>query len=54
MARRRRAAAESPPGEGLQVREVRRNDYRFVSERALDACSTYEVESVSLVAVKSG
>ena len=27
-----------------------RNDYRFVSDRALDACSTYAVESVSLVA----
>jgi SAM-dependent methyltransferase len=39
-------------GEGLQVRDVRKNDYRFVSERALDACSTYEVESISLVAVK--
>jgi hypothetical protein len=25
---------------------------RFVSERALDACSTYGEESVSLVAVK--
>jgi arsenite methyltransferase len=39
---------------GLQVKEVRRNDYRFISERALDACSTYEVESISLVAVKTG
>ena len=38
--------------EGLEVRDVRKNDYRFVSERALDACSTYEVESISLVAVK--
>jgi arsenite methyltransferase len=37
---------------GLEVREVRRNDYRFISERALDACSTYAVESISLVAVK--
>jgi SAM-dependent methyltransferase len=37
---------------GFDVQEVRRNDYEFVSERALDACSTYEVESVSLVAVK--
>ena len=37
---------------GLQVRDVRRNDYRFISERALDACNTYEVESVSLLAVK--
>ena len=40
--------------EGLEVREIRKNDYRFVSERALDACSTYEVESISLVAVKRG
>jgi arsenite methyltransferase len=39
--------------QGLQVREVRKNDYRFISERALDACSTYEVESISLVAVKA-
>jgi arsenite methyltransferase len=37
---------------GLQVEEVRKNDYRFVSERAVDACSTYEVESISLGAVK--
>jgi SAM-dependent methyltransferase len=43
---------EAIAAEGLRVGEVRRNDYRFVSERALDACSTYEVESVSLVAVK--
>ena len=39
-------------GAGLELREVRRNDYRFVSERALSACTTYGVESVSLVAVK--
>jgi arsenite methyltransferase len=39
--------------EGLQVGELRRNDYRFISDRALDACSTYEVESISLVAVKT-
>jgi arsenite methyltransferase len=38
--------------QGLQVEEVRRNDYRFISERALDACSTYEVESISLLARK--
>jgi arsenite methyltransferase len=43
---------EALEAEGLQVKEVRRNDYRFISERALDACSTYEVESISLVAVK--
>ena len=37
---------------GLELRELRENDYRFISDRALDACSTYEVASVSLVAVK--
>jgi arsenite methyltransferase len=37
---------------GFGLLHVRRNDYRFVSERALDACSTYEVQSVSLLAVK--
>ncbi len=48
----RRSYLEAVAAEGLEVGEVRRNDYRFTSERALDACSTYEVESVSLVAVK--
>ena len=43
---------EAIEAQGLQVKHVRKNDYRFVSERALDACSIYEVESVSLVAVK--
>ncbi len=37
--------------QGLRVKEIRKNDYRFVSERAVEACSTYEVESISLVAV---
>jgi SAM-dependent methyltransferase len=40
--------------QGLEIAEARRNDYRFISERALDACSTYEVESISLLAVKPG
>jgi len=44
---------EGGRAQGLEVREVRKNDYRFISERALDACSTYEVESISLVAVKA-
>jgi arsenite methyltransferase len=39
---------------GLRAGEVRRNDYEFVSDRALEACGTYEIESVSLVATKSG
>jgi SAM-dependent methyltransferase len=39
---------------GFEVTELRVNDYEFVSERALDACSTYGVESVSLAAVRTG
>jgi arsenite methyltransferase len=38
---------------GLHLNELRTNDYRFTSERALDACSTYEVESISLGATKT-
>src|SRR5829696_5738693 len=38
---------------GFRVAEMRTNDYNFVSERALDACSTYGVESISLAAVKA-
>jgi SAM-dependent methyltransferase len=37
---------------GFRVETVRANDYGFVSERALDACSTYGVESISLAAVR--
>jgi SAM-dependent methyltransferase len=37
---------------GFRVGEVRVNDYDFISERALDACSTYGVESISLAAVR--
>jgi arsenite methyltransferase len=48
----RRNYLEAIEAQGLDVKQVRRNDYRFRSERALDACSTYEVESVSLVAVQ--
>jgi arsenite methyltransferase len=44
---------EALAAEGLETKEVRKNDYRFTSDRALDACSTYEVESISLLAVKS-
>jgi arsenite methyltransferase len=45
---------EALAAEGLETKDVRKNDYRFVSERALEACSTYEVESISLLAVKDG
>ena len=37
-----------PPASGS---ETRTNDYDFISERALDACSTYGVESISLAAL---
>jgi arsenite methyltransferase len=37
---------------GLRVAEVRRNDYRFTSERAAGACRTYAVESISVLAAK--
>jgi hypothetical protein len=33
---------------GLRVTDVRVNDYRFLTERAQDACSTYGVMSVSI------
>ena len=46
----RRNYLEAIEAQGLHVREVRKNDYRFISERALDACSTYAVQSISLVA----
>jgi arsenite methyltransferase len=38
---------------GFRIGDVRTNDYDFVSERALDACSTYGVESISLAAVRT-
>jgi arsenite methyltransferase len=48
----RASYVETIEAAGFEVGLVRGNDYRFISDRALDACSTYEVESVSLVAVK--
>lgn len=37
---------------GLRVEAVRRNDYKFTSERALGACRTYAVQSISVLAFK--
>jgi SAM-dependent methyltransferase len=37
---------------GFRVGKVRVNDYDFISERALDACNTYGVESISLAALR--
>jgi arsenite methyltransferase len=48
----RDAYVEAIEASGLRVSEVRTNDYRFTSDRAQDACATYGVESISLVAVK--
>jgi arsenite methyltransferase len=48
----RKTYLQAIEAEGLELTDVRKNDYRFVSERALDACSTYEVESISLLARK--
>jgi ubiquinone/menaquinone biosynthesis C-methylase UbiE len=44
---------EAVKAQGLEVKELRRNDYRFISERAQNACSSYDVESISLVAEKT-
>jgi arsenite methyltransferase len=49
----RRDYLEAIEAQGLHVQHVRENDYRFISDRALQACSSYEVQSVSLVAVKA-
>ena len=39
---------------GFTITETRPNDYRFLTERALDACRTYGVESVSIAATRGG
>lgn len=39
---------------GLEVRQVRANDYRFLSDQAQGATVTYGVRSVSVLAVKPG
>src|SRR5262249_3394572 len=38
---------------GFDVTDVRTNDYNFISERTVEACSTYPIESISLRAVKT-
>jgi hypothetical protein len=37
---------------GFSIRTRRRNSYSFATPRALDACNTYGVESVSLGATR--
>ena len=38
---------------GLVVRQVRRNDYRFISDQARSATTRYGVKSISLLAIKT-
>ena len=37
---------------GFTISSTRRNDYRFVSDRARDACQTYGVESIGIAATR--
>ena len=46
----RNTYVETIEAAGFRVTKTRTNDYNFLSERALDACSTYGVESISLAA----
>ena len=39
---------------GFAITATRRNDYRFASDRARDACRTYGVESTSIAATREG
>jgi ubiquinone/menaquinone biosynthesis C-methylase UbiE len=48
----RRTYLEALEAASFRIGEVRTNDYNFISERALDACSTYGVESISLAATR--
>jgi arsenite methyltransferase len=48
-----RSYLETIEAAGFRIEVTRTNDYSFLSERALDACSTYGVESVSLAAIKA-
>jgi arsenite methyltransferase len=39
---------------GFAITATRPNDYRFLTDRALEACQTYGVESVSIAATRGG
>jgi hypothetical protein len=48
----RRSYVETVEAAGLHIREVPENDSDFFSDPASQACSTYGVENLSLLAVK--
>ena len=48
----RRSYTDAIEAAGFRVGEVSINDYDFISERALDACTTYGVGSISLTALR--
>ena len=48
----RRSYLDTIEAAGFRIGDVRTNDYDFISERALDACNTYGVESISLAALR--
>jgi arsenite methyltransferase len=48
----RRSYLDTIEAASFRVKEIRTNDYNFISKRALDACSTYGVESISLTAIR--
>lgn len=49
----RKNYVEALEGAGFRIDDLRVNDYEFISDRALDACSTYGVESISLAASRT-
>jgi arsenite methyltransferase len=49
----RKSYVEALEGAGFRIDDLRVNDYEFISDRALDACSTYGVESISLAASRT-
>ena len=48
------AYLEALASAGFELTGTHTNDYRFLSERALDACQTYGVRSVSIAARREG
>ena len=49
---RRAAYLDALAAAGFAITATRRNDYRFLSDRAREACRTYGVESMSIAATR--